>query len=167
MLSSSLMKYKKPDEPITKREALLILDKKRFNAAVRAGLIAPLRKAAEFSTAPTMWSQADVRNLAVVIATSLVTDGKALAAEAKTFAGYARDGKIVTRHTITQRLGKRLTGILIRSGELSHVGSVADTKTAAHVFDPVEVAAVLDQRSARLIEEGKALAAAAKKRVPA
>lgn len=168
-----MSKYKPLNEPITRREACLILDRKRFDGAVRCGHIAPLGKRGADGvvhaddaplTSPLLFDQADIRLLARSVSDDLATEGKEYRAEAKV---VAKKSPPMTRRQIAQVLGGKLTGVLIRSGVLVSDGALTDTQTAAHTYDPAAVAEVINDLATTLYAEAKLLIRASKVRVPA
>lgn len=168
-----MSKYKPLTEPITRREACLILDRKRFDGAVRAGLIVALGKATADGvvpaddggqTAPLMFSQHEVRSFAKMIADDLAIEAAGLRQEAK---AVAKRKPPLTRRQIAQHIGKKQTGILIRAGAIEPYGSLTDTQTAAHAYDPTEVAKVINGLADTRYAESKQLNASAKTRIPA
>lgn len=170
-----MSKYKPLDEPITRREACSILDRKHFDGLVRAGHIKPVGKRGVFGTigadgedgvartAPLLFDQQEVRVEAGLLAVARATEAKLLRFAAKKCPGHGP----FTRRQINALLGSRLTGILIRSGELTPSGKLTDTQTAAHTFDPTDVALLIDTLADDAYAESRALTASAKKRVPA
>lgn len=168
-----MSKYKPLDEPITRREACLILDRKRFDGAVRSGDIEPLGKQAGDDivhpddapiTAPLLFDQAQVRSIAKNVSQALATEARDLRLEAKE---VAKKSPPMTRRQIAQHLGKKLTGILIRSGRLAPYGTLTDTQTAAHTYDPVAVADIINALADERYAESKLLLGSSKTRVPA
>jgi hypothetical protein len=167
-----MSKYKSLDEPITRREATLILDRKRFDGMVRSGTLVPLGKRSANGPAPTvdagvtaplLYDQPSVRDAAKLVATEAAQEATIYRAEAKTL---AKRTEPLTRRQVSRILGKRLTGILVRSGKLVSSGKLTDTQTAAHTYDPAHVRDVLlalaDERAA----DASLLGRSAKVRVP-
>lgn len=169
-----MSKYKPLDAPITRREACLILDRKRFDGAVRFGELEPLGKDGGegtpipiedgAKTAPLLFDQAAVRELAKKVSRDLATEGRDYRTEAK---AIAKKQPPLTRRQIAQHIGKKMTGILIRGGVLQADGALTDTQTAAHTYDPAHVADVVNGLADASYAESKLLASAAKTRVPA
>lgn len=168
-----MSKYKALTVPITRREACLILDRRRFDGAVRSGDIEVLGKqgtdgvvpvADGARTAPLLFSQSQVRKLAA-------DTSKALAAEASELRMSAKAiGKMtppLTRRQIANVIGAKQTGILIRGGALTPYGTLTDTQTAAHTYDPADVATVVKGLADELTAESRSLRQSAKARVPA
>ena len=168
-----MSKYKSLDEPITRREACLILDRKRFDAAVRQGWIQPVGKRAADGTvetdsapvtAPLLFNQEQVRDFAVTTADVLTEDAKTLRADAKII---AKLDPPMTRRQIAKVLGKKETGILIRSGQLEPYGKLTDTQTAAHSYHPTAVAMLVKELADEHAANGKEVRRMSKVRVPA
>lgn len=169
-----MSKYKPLTEPITRREAIFILDRKRFDGAVRAGEIVALGKATADGrlvsaedgpqTAPLVFDQAAVRRYAKAIADDLAIEAAGFRQEAK---AIAKRQPPLTRRQIAQHIGKKQTGILIRAGALEPYGALTDTQTAAHAYDPAEVAKVINGLADMRYAESKLLNAYAKTRIPA
>jgi len=165
-----MSKYKSLTDPITRHEACFILDKKRFDGAVRAGSIAPIGKLGAEGvidpdaplTAPLLFDQEAVRAMSVKVADELLEEAKQLAANAKEL---AKSSPPLTRRQIAELLGKRLTGILIRSGSLTPDGSLTDTQTAAHTYSPIDVSAVASDLATERKAEGQLIKAASKTRI--
>jgi hypothetical protein len=166
-------KYKPLDEPITRREACTIIDRKRFDGAVRSGDIVPLGKlsggavypAADGGrTAPLMFDQQAVRDFAKTVAQALALEGAERRVTAKLI---AKKSPPLTRRQIATHLGKKETGVLIRSGVLKPHGTLTDTQTAAHTYDPAEVVKIINDRADLNYAESKLLSAASKTRIPA
>lgn len=169
-----MSKYKSLDEPITRREACLILDRRRFDAAVRSGELTPLGKLGSNGepdtpknpagvTSPLLFDQEAVRVFTTATAQRLATDARDLRLEAKE---VARREPPLTRRQVAQVLGKKLTGVLIRSGRLAPDGKLTDTQTAAHTYNPADVAALANALADERYAESKLLARATKTRVP-
>jgi hypothetical protein len=166
-----MSKYKPLDEPITRREACTILDRKRFDAAVRAGQIATLGKLSSTGyvvddgaqTSPLMFSQHEVRSFAKMIADDLTIFAREHRAAAK---DIARRKPPLTRRQITEHLGKRNTGILIRAGVIVPAGALTDTQTAAHTYDPISVAHAINQLADAQQAEASLLLRGSKVRIP-
>jgi len=168
-----MSKYKPLDAPITRREACTILDRKRFDGAVRSGELAPLGKlgidglyAVEFGpqTAPLVFDQAAVRSYAKAIADEL----QIAAAEHRSAAkDIAKRQPPLTRRQIATHLGKKQTGILIRAGVIEPYGALTDTQTAAHTYDPADVAKAINDLADVRLAESRLLARASKTRIPA
>ena len=168
-----MSKYRPLDAPITRREACTIIDRKRFDAAVRAGELSPLGKwdgenvvpvEGGGRTAPLVFDQQAVRTYAKAIADELAIEAQGYRTESK---AVARRKPPLTRRQIAQHLGKRQTGILIRSGALTPDGTLTDTQTAAHTYDPAHVTKVINDLADVKLAESKLLAAASKTRIPA
>jgi hypothetical protein len=169
-----MSKYKPLDEPITRREACLILDRKRFDGAVRSSLIVPLGKRGTFGavvpaddgplTSPLLFGQHEVRSYAKLIADDLATEAAELRSAAK---DIAKRQPPLTRRQIATHLGKRQTGILIRSGVLKPQGVLTDTQTAAHTYDPADVAKAINGLAEVRHAESQLLNRASKTRIPA
>jgi hypothetical protein len=166
-------KYKPLDAPITRREACTILDRKRFDGAVRSGELAPLGKMSADTvvpadlgpqTAPLVFDQAAVRSLATATALSLAIDAREHRSAAK---DIAKRQPPLTRRQIATHLGRKQTGILIRSGVLKPYGALTDTQTAAHTYDPADVADAVNALADTKYAESQLLARASKVRVPA
>lgn len=166
-------KYKPLDAPITRQEACLILDRKRFDSAVRAGLIAALGKASAdgivpaedgAQTAPLLFSQHEVRSYAKMIADDLAIEAKGHRSAAK---DIAKRQPPLTRRQIATHLGKRQTGILIRAGVIQPYGALTDTQTAAHTYDPSDVAKAINGLADMRLAESRLLLTGAKTRIPA
>jgi hypothetical protein len=145
-----MSKYLRPDAPITRREATLIIDRKRFDAAVRAGVIETLGKRGVngtivsveegAQTAPLVFDQEAVRNYAEAEADDLLVVARVYKDVAK---DIAKRKPPLTRRQIAAVLGSRQTGIFIRAGVLTPDGALTDTQTAAHTYDPAVVARVI------------------------
>jgi hypothetical protein len=168
-----MSKYKPLDAPITRREACTILDRKRFDGAVRSCDIVPLGKmsgnevVAEHEgprTAPLVFNQQAVRDLAKAVAQELAVEAADYRTEAK---AVAKLRPPLTRRQIAKHLGKKQTGVLIRSGALQPYGTLTDTQTAAHTYDPAEVAKVINDLADLNYAESKLLSTASKARIPA
>lgn len=169
-----MTKYKPLDAPITRREACTILDRKRFDAAVRAGEIVTLGKmGADGSvvpvedgaqTAPLVFNQHEVRSYAKMVADDLAITAKGLRDTAK---DIAKRKPPLTRRQIATHLGKRSTGILIRGGVLKPYGALTDTQTAAHTYDPAAVAQAIYGISDVKLAESRLLLGGSKVRIPA
>ena len=169
-----MSKYKPLDEPITRREACMILDRKRFDGAVRSGEISPFAKAGTEGepvpieegarTAPLLFNQQVVRNLAKQVSLDLLVEARFYRSEAK---AIAKMRPPLTRRQIANRIGKKQTGILIRGGVLQPDGVLTDTQTAAHTYDPHRVAWVIDSLADIRYAESKLLAQASKARIAA
>lgn len=168
-----MSKYKPLDEPITRREACLILDRKRFDAAVRFGDIVALGKRGADGvvtgkkaplTSPLLFEQAAVRLLAVGAADTLAFEARVYREEAK---AVAKKSPPMTRRQVAQVLGKKMTGVLIRSGRLAPYGTLTDTQTAAHTYNPVDVAEVMKALATEAAADAKLLRRSSKVRVPA
>lgn len=166
-------KYKPLTDPITRQEACLILDRKRFDSAVRAGAIIPLGKASSdgvvpvddgAQTAPLLFRQERVRDFAKAVSATLAEESKEHRAAAK---DIAKRQPPLTRRQIATHLGKRQTGIFIRSGVLKPYGVLTDTQTAAHTYDPVDVAKAINALADVRLAESHLLASGAKTRIPA
>ena len=157
-------KYKPLTAPITRREACTIVDRRRFDGAVRTGILVTLGKDGEGVTSPLVFDQPSVREFAKRIAAELLTESRALRASAKE---VEKMKPPLTRRQVARLLGKRLTGILIRSGELAPDGKLTDTQTAAHTYNPIDVAALIRALADEKEADSKLLARAAKTRVPA
>jgi hypothetical protein len=167
-----MSKYKPLDAPITRREACTIIDRKRFDGAVRSGFIVPLGKMSADMvvepdlgprTAPLVFDQQEVRSLARAIADALAIEA---AGHRQTAKVIAKKSPPLTRRQIATHLGKKETGILIRSGALKPYGALTDTQTAAHTYDPADVAKVLNDLADVRYAESKLLSAASKTRIP-
>jgi len=168
-----MSKYKPLTEPITRREACLIVDRKRFDGAVRSGKIEPLGKRCNGevvladdapATSPLQFSQDEVRDLAASAASGLADAARDYRLNAK---HVAKLSPPLTRRQVAQILGKKLTGILIRSGVLAPYGRLTDTQTAAHTYNPADVATVLNMLAEERVAESRLLARSSKVRVPA
>lgn len=168
-----MSKYKPPTAPITRREACTILDRRRFDSAVRAGKLAPLGKRTEDGvadnneaalTAPLMFDQEQVREAAMAAADNLMEEARELKVQAREF---ARTAPPLTRRQIALILGKRLTGVLIRSGRLAPDGALTDTQTAAHTYNPADVSDIANALAEEREAEAKLTARSAKTRIPA
>jgi hypothetical protein len=167
-------KYKKPDEPVTRQEACMILDHKRFDSAVRSGAIVPLGKMTAdgavvpapegAQTAPLAFDQQKVRDYAKVVAADLARTAREHREAAK---DIAKRQPPLTRRQIATHLGKRQTGILIRSGAIEAQGALTDTQTAAHTYSPDDVARVIGELADAKLAESRELARASKTRIPA
>jgi DNA-directed RNA polymerase subunit F len=145
-----MSKYLPLDAPITRREACTILDRKRFDAAVRAGDL--------------VFSQQTVREYARMVSNHLADTAREHRDAAK---DIAKRKPPLTRRQIATHLGKRQTGILIRGGVLTPYGSLTDTQTAAHTYDPADVAKAINDLADTQIAESRLLLRASKARVPA
>lgn len=169
-----MSKYKALDEPITRREACLIIDRKRFNGMVRSGELKPLGKRGDEGTAvempdakrtaPLMFDQQAVRDAARSVSDALAIDAR----------GYRESARAVrtqpdplTRRQVASLIGKRLTGVLIRSGMLVPSGTLTDTKTAAHTFAADHVREVFLALADEAAAESKLLGRSSRVRVPA
>ncbi|WP_395160410.1 hypothetical protein [Ilumatobacter sp.] len=169
-----MSKYKSLTEPITRREACLILERKQFDSAVRAGRISPIGKqgadgevdytAVAALTAPLLFLQEEVRTIAADNAVQYTAESKLHAATAK---ALGRTQPPLTRRQIAALFGKRLTGILIRSGRIVPDGALTDTQTAAHTYDPIEVSSVANDLAEQYKAEAVLAARGAKTRIPA
>jgi hypothetical protein len=169
-----MSKYLPLDDPITRREACTILDRKRFDAAVRAGVIETLGKRGAdgnvvpveegAQTAPLVFSQEAVRGYAGAVADELLVEASEHRAAAK---DIAKRKPPLTRRQIAAVLGKRQTGIFIRAGVLTPDGALTDTQTAAHTYDPTVVARVITNVAEARTAEARLLLTGAKTRIPA
>jgi hypothetical protein len=169
-----MSKYLPLDAPITRREACTILDRKRFDAAVRAGDIETLGKRDAdgnvvpvedgAQTSPLVFSQQTVREYARMVSNHLADTAREHRDAAK---DIAKRKPPLTRRQIATHLGKRQTGILIRGGVLTPYGSLTDTQTAAHTYDPADVAKAINDLADTQIAESRLLLRASKARVPA
>lgn len=169
-----MSKYKSLTEPITRREAALILDQKRFDGAIRSGRLEPVGKMnAEGKlvpadqaarTAPLLFNQAEVRRIAAEVAAVLSDDSKQFLADSKKIAKMKPP---LTRRQIASLFGPKLTGILIRSGQITPDGAVTETATAAHTYDPKAVSDVAAQIAELRRAEGNLAKQGAKTRIPA
>lgn len=168
-----MSRYKTLDEPITRREACTIIDRRRFDALVRAGELRPLGKLTESGpadadeaarTAPLVFDQQAVRDAAKSTALILDAEAKEFRAEAKKL---GKRTEPMTKRQVAAIIGKRLTGILIRGGKLVPSGRLTDTQTAAHTYDPTLVAAILLALAEEHAAEAKLLRDSSKVRVPA
>lgn len=169
-----MSKYKPLTEPITRREACLIIDRKRFDEAVRSGLIVPVGKRGEDGvvvdadhaplTSPLLFDQAEVREYAARTASNLADDARNLRLEAKE---VAKRQPPLTRRQVAGILGKKLTGILVRSGQLEPYGKLTDTQTAAHTYTPTDVALIVNCLADEAVADMRLLARSSKVRVPA
>ena len=166
-----MSKYKPLTEPITRREACLIVDRKRFDGAVRSGQIERLGKRVKDviedpdrapTTAPLLFDQEEVREFAKTVAGDLARSASDLRADAKQ---VAKQEPPLTRRHVDMMLGKKLTGILIRSGVLAPYGKLTDTQTAAHTYNPIDVATVLNALAEERVAESRLLARSSKVRV--
>ncbi len=167
-------KHKSLFEPITRREACTILDRKRFDAAVRSGAIVTLGKMgadgelatlqAGPQTAPLVFDQQVVREYAAAVAEQLSDEARVLRGDAK---DIAKRKPPLTRRQIAAHLGKRQTGILIRAGVLIPDGALTDTQTAAHTYDPAVVARIINNVADARLAEANLLTRGAKTRIPA
>ena len=168
-----MSKYKSLTEPITRREACLIVDRKRFDAAVRSGEIVALGKRSISGpivesgdaplTSPLLFDQATVREFSAGVARSLEEEARECKVQAREFQAMSPP---LTRRQVASVLGKRTTGILIRSGELVPYGTLTDTQTAAHTYDPVDVARVLGDIATCRKADAALLKRASKTRIP-
>lgn len=168
-----MSKYRPLDAPITRREACTIIDRKRFDAAVRSGELVPLGKmsadmivSADLGprTAPLVFDQQAVRALAKAVADELAIEAADYRTAAKV---VARRQPPLTRRQIAGAIGKRQTGILVRAGALQPYGTLTDTQTAAHTYDPADVAKAINDLADLRLAESRLFAAASKVRVPA
>lgn len=168
-----MSKYKPLAAPITRQEACTIIDRKRFDGAVRAGALIPLGKMSGGAvvpaedgaqTAPLVFNQERVREFAKAVSLTLALE----AAEHRTAAkSIAKRQPPLTRRQIATHLGKKQTGILIRSGTLKPYGALTDTQTAAHTYDPADVAEAINALADVRYAESRLLRDSAKVRVPA
>lgn len=168
-----MSKYKPLNEPITRREACLILDRKRLDAAVRSQTLIPLGKVSGGTivpadlgpaTSPLVFAQHEVRELSANAATSLKEEARERRAQAKEFKAMKPP---LTRRQIATILGPKLTGVLIRSGRLRPYGSLDDTQTSAHTYEPQDISTLLLAIAEEADAESKLLNQAAKTRIPA
>lgn len=169
-----MSKYQPLTTPITRREACLILDRKRFDAAVRAGEIVALGKIdtsgaivapeAGAQTAPLVFNQMEVRAYARMIADDLAITAREHRAAAK---DIRKRKPPLTRRQIATHLGKRQTGILIRAGVLTPAGALTDTQTAAHTYDPIDVAGAIEALADECLAQSRLLTTGSKTRIPA
>lgn len=168
-----MSKYKPVTEPITRREACTIIDRKRFDGAVRAGEIVPLGKMSDDiivsvedgpQTAPLVFDQQAVRDYAKSVAQALAVEAADYRTEAK---AIAKRQPPLTRRQIAAHIGKKMTGILVRGGVLEPYGALTDTQTAAHAYDPGEVAKVVNDLADARYAESRLLIGSSKTRIPA
>ena len=167
-------KYKPLDAPITRREACTIIDRKRFDGAVRSGDIVALGKLGKFhsvvpeedgaQTAPLVFSQPEVRTYAKAVADELAIESREHRSAAK---DIAKRKPPLTRRQIATHLGRKQTGILVRAGIIASYGALTDTQTAAHTYDPADVAKAINGLADLRLAESRLLSAASKVRVPA
>lgn len=167
------MKYKALDEPITRREACLILDRKRFDGLVRVGDIQPVGKRSLTGsvaiedgrrTAPLLFDQEVVREWARAIGGNFTDYASHLRAEAK---AASKRTQPYTKRQIARILGPKQTGVLVRSGRLAAAGKLTDTQTAAHTFEVDHVRDVLLALAEEALADSRLLARSAKARIPA
>lgn len=161
-----MSKYKGHDEPITKREAGLILDPKLFDSLVRAGKLQSVGKLTEAKTSPTLYGQAAVRDAAMEHRSATLVTEALYRLAAKTL----RHGTInptVTRRQLAALLDSTEVGRLIRAGLIEPVGKLTDTTTAPLIYDAKQVADVLVDIANDHKQRAKDIAAMAKVRVPA
>lgn len=169
-----MTKYKALDEPITRREACLILDRKSFDGMVRSGKLRPLGKRGDAGTAiempdakqtaPLLFDQAAVREAAKELADEHGRMAAILRADAKAL--NRKDTRPLTRRQIATLIGGFLTGVLIRSGKLVPSGKLTDTQTAAHTFDPGHVRDVLLALAEERTADARLLTQSTRTRVP-
>lgn len=151
----------------------MILDRKRFDGAVRSGEIVALGKMdgpayvsveAGAQTAPLVFDQRQVRSYAKAVADDLAIESREHRATAKLI---AKKSPPLTRRQIATHLGKKQTGILVRAGVIEPYGSLTDTQTAAHTYDPTSVADAIGGLAYTRHVESKLLLAGSKTRIPA
>jgi hypothetical protein len=160
-----MSKYKSKDERITRREACTILDQRRFDGAVRSGvLVSHGKDGAAGKTSPLLFNQEAVRALAKAVADELTVEGTELRKAAKRI---AKRTPPLTRRQIAAEIGKTQTGILIRCGALQPDGVLTDTQTAAHTYAPDHVGEVIADLADAKTAEGRLFRASSKVRVPA
>ena len=177
-----MSKYKPLDAPITRREACTIIDRKRFDGAVRSGDIVALGKLGKSGTfhhhhknsvvpeedgaqtAPLMFSQPEVRTYAKAVGDELAIESRGHRSAAK---DIAKRKPPLTRRQIATHLGRKQTGILVRAGIIASYGALTDTQTAAHTYDPADVAKAINGLADLRLAESRLLLAASKVRVPA